>query len=200
MGSAVSAKWINRKARRDVATPKTCAACHAYIGSPFAFWWHTTKVHGLRVKDYYEQYELNPCRQCGKQIPFRKSRPLTFSRMFCSNQCSGHARHGPGHYLWKGGHTIDGGGYRKVSIFAFDQKHHDILRPMCRAGRSDLLEHRAVVAIAVGRSLTDTETVHHINGNKTDNRPENLELRFGAHGVGVRARDIICPHCGKSYA
>jgi len=90
----VAQKWINRKERRDVATPKNCAICHAYIGSPQGFWWHILKQHKLHVREYYEQHEQNPCRQCGQQIPFSKSRPFTFAKVFCSNDCSGYSRHG----------------------------------------------------------------------------------------------------------
>lgn len=39
-----------------------------------------------------------------------------------------------------------------------------------------VMEHRHMVAMAIGRMLTSPEVVHHINHNSLDNRLENLML------------------------
>lgn len=48
--------------------------------------------------------------------------------------------------------------------------------------------------------ITQEFTVHHRNANRSDNRPENLDLRLGQHGYGGEALDVLMHQPGGMEA
>jgi HNH endonuclease len=102
------------------------------------------------------------CPVCGKSVYLVRSR-LARGQKWCSWECSGEAR--------KTGH-INSNGYKVITV----------------SGQS-VLEHRHVMSAHLGRLLTKDESIHHRNGERADNRIENLELRERFHGKGQSVFD-----------
>lgn len=87
--------------------------------------------------------------------------------------CPTHRYAGSTHYHWKGGKTMSKEGY--VKIWKPDHPYANTDKYV--------FEHRLVLEKQLGRYLTEEEQTHHVNGNRADNRPENLQI-IDAHTHG----------------
>lgn len=121
------------------------------------------------------------CETCNKAFYIRPSRIKIGKGRFCSKVCKDlwqKTLTGDKNANYKGGY-IDGHGYHRKKV-----------------NGKDLMVHRLIMEDMIGRKLKLHERVHHINGNKLDNRPENLKL-FSSTSEHIKAIHFEkCPNCG----
>lgn len=143
-------------------------------GRTFGRWKVLKRVRGSnpRVTYWLCQCSCQPVKQ--KSVEAHSLRAGISRSCGCLTRQAASSRSGPNSPSWKGGRYLMPDGYIRLTK---------------RKGRSKL-EHRDVMEKQLGRELTARETVHHKNGIRSDNRPENLELRYSVHGEGQSIGDL----------
>lgn len=125
----------------------------------------------------YKRTLCHACRQrdlcaCGRPKQKTSKRCMTCWRL---------SEAGPDNGNWRGGRTRHTAGYLMVRTPGHP-----------RGGTTGyVFEHILVAEELLGRYLKPGETVHHRNGVRDDNRPENLELWTRPQPSGIRASDAI---------
>lgn len=98
--------------------------------------------------------------------------PFDYGQKYCTHECYAQRSVRKNKNLGKGHITAEG--YHRVK----------------RDGKN-VSVHRIVMEGVLGRPLAVNENVHHLNGNRTDNRPENLELWVKTQPCGQRVQDRV---------
>jgi len=139
--------------------------CHVFYITVDFYWIIQYNKHSMddrqrRFREKHPNYmqewarqRRHPCESCGS--------PCYYRSKLCKACYLGRLKQrGEEAPAWKGGRWQDAKGYVHIA------------HPDSAGGR--IQEHRFVMMQKLGRELEPDEIVHHLNGIKSDNRPENL--------------------------
>ena len=121
-------------------------------------------------KTIWKSHIWHACLDCGKGrwVILKKGKPANLRCHTCARQ----RQVGVNHPNWKGGRVKEHYGYVYIKL-----QPGDFFYPMAtKKGMGYVLEHRLVMAKSLNRCLLPWEVVHHRNGDRDDNRLDNLEL------------------------
>jgi len=142
--------------------------------------------------------ETKRCQQCGKEFYLQQNElndPRRKGGLYCSHDCLYAARKGRPMPRENHPESI----IVNVSGYLLEWVGYDY--PGNKSGR--VLQHRLVMERHLGRHLETSETIHHKNEIKTDNRLENLELlsnpdHVRRHPTPRKRVEVICAECEKT--
>lgn len=99
-------------------------------------------------------------------------------------------RCGAANSFWKGGRTVTEHGYVLIRV-GIDHHLADV--------RGYAYEHRVVAEEKIGRRLMPNEIVHHVDGNRQNNDPSNLEVMasIAHHGAEHRTPGRVLRNPGE---
>lgn len=169
---------------------ESCPKCH--------------RPYGKRKRCYFCQPpkvktgEVKKCQQCGNEFYIQAAEardPRRKGGLYCSAKCRIASMRGKPNCrrMPLGSKRTRQDGYIEVKVAETGSYAKDWQ-----------LEHRAIMANYQGRELKPNETVHHLNGVKSDNRIENFELLSNPdhvliHPTPRKRVQIICQECGKEF-
>jgi len=148
---------------------KSCKQCGEDVATSIHGAWQLKRSKFCNMvcyQAYHRRKKIVHCGKCGKTF----SVGMSNRKQFCSARCRYKAARKDGTRY------ISGNGY----VYIHKRDHPD-----GRYTRGWILEHRLIAEQTLGRRLRPGECVHHVNGIRADNRPENI-IVCDNHGEHVK--------------